>query len=179
MKPLRIGIVGVGKIAREQHIPAISACADFELAACANCSEPVEGIPNFPSLKAMLDSHPDLGAIAVCTPPQAHYEAALLALQRGKHVFLEKPPCTTTTQLSQLALLARQKDRTLFQTWHARHAAAVDATQRWLELCVIRKASIVWNRRAAVAPRQSWLWQAGGFGVFDAGINAISISPRS
>ncbi len=49
----------------------------------------------------MLAQAPDLDAVAICTPPQAHYEAAKLALAQGKHVLLEKPPCTSLTQFEQ------------------------------------------------------------------------------
>ncbi len=176
MKRLRIGIVGVGKIAREQHIPAISASAAFELAACASICGTAAGVPNFPSIEAMLADCPDLDAVAICTPPQVHYEETRLALQYGKHVILEKPPCMTTAQLDQLTLQARQADRTLFQTWHARHATAVSTAQDWLTYRVVRGALVTWKEDVRQCHAgQDWIWQPGGFGVFDAGINAISI----
>ena len=173
---IRVGIVGVGKIAKEQHLPTLRANASFDLVACATDRDQVDGIANYPTLDVMLDECPDLDAVAICTPPQAHYEAALLALQRGKHVLLEKPPCSTITQLDALVLQARQSDCTLFQTWHAQWAAAVDAARTWLEPCVLRNGRVVWKEDVRQShPAQHWLWQAGGFGVFDAGINAVSI----
>jgi predicted dehydrogenase len=173
---IRVGIVGVGKIAKDQHIPAMRANAAFELEACASRHAKVDGIANFSNLEAMLDAHPDLDAIVICTPPQVHYEAARLALQRGKHVILEKPPCQTTTQLDELTRQARQSNLTLFQTWHAQHAAAVAATQLWLKPRVVRSGRIVWKEDVRQwHPGQAWIWQTGGFGVFDPGINAISI----
>ncbi|MDE1985737.1 MAG: Gfo/Idh/MocA family oxidoreductase [Alphaproteobacteria bacterium] len=176
MKRLRIGIVGVGKIARDEHIPAISASPYFELAACASTHGEAESVPNFPTLNAMLTGCPDLDAVAVCTPPQEHYEEARLALLHGKHVLLEKPPCMTTVQLDQLVLQARRSDRTLFQTWHAQHGTAVDAAQRWLRSREVRRAQATWKEDVRQCHSgQDWIWQLGGFGVFDAGINAISI----
>jgi predicted dehydrogenase len=173
---LRVGIVGVGKIAKEQHIPALRANAAFELVACASRHAKVDGVANYPNLESMLDGRPDLDAVAICTPPQVHYEETRLALQRGKHVFLEKPPCSTTTQLDALALQARQSNCTLFQTWHAQCAAAVDTAQLWLKPCVVRNGRVVWKENVRQwHPGQDWIWQAGGFGVFDAGINAVSI----
>lgn len=176
MTRIRVGIVGVGKIAREQHIPTLRANNSFDLVACTSNHDTVDGIANYPNLEAMLEKCPDVDAVAICTPPQVHFEAAQLALRHGKHVLLEKPPCCTTTQLDALILQARQSDCTLFLTWHAQRAAAVGAAQMWLEPRVIRSGQVVWKENVRRShPAQDWLWRAGGFGVFDAGINALSI----
>lgn len=176
MKPIMIGIVGAGVIARSQHIPALRENPSFQLQACASQGGPVEGIDNFPGLEAMLDAHAELDAVTICTPPQARYEIARTALMRGKHVFLEKPPCATTAQLDHLTFLAGQAKRTLFQSWHSRHAAAVKAARSELEARACRAIRIVWKEDVRQwHPGQAWLWQPGGFGVFDPGINALSI----
>jgi predicted dehydrogenase len=179
VKAVRVGLVGVGKIARDQHIPSLRASDAFELAACASRNAQVNGVPNFPTLDAMLASGIEIDAIAICSPPQVHYEAAHLALGRGKHVLMEKPPCPTVTQLSLLAGFAKKADRTLFQTWHSQYAAAVRAAERWLATRTIRRAHVTWKEDVRHwHPGQKWIWQAGGFGVFDPGINAISILTR-
>jgi predicted dehydrogenase len=179
LKPVRVGLVGIGKIARDQHIPAMRANPGFVLAATASRHADVEGVPSFPTIEAMLDGAPDLDAVAICTPPQVHYEAARLALSRGLHVLLEKPPCTSTVQLERLTLLAVERERTLFQTWHSQHAAGVPAAARWLENRKIRGGRVTWKEDVRHwHPGQTWIWQAGGFGVFDPGINAISILTR-
>lgn len=127
VKPIRIGILGVGKIARDQHIPAITANPAFTFAAAASRHAHTGGVPNFHSMAEMLQGVPDLDAVAICTPPQVHYEAAKLALARSKHVLLEKPPCTSTAQLDHLVHLAKAGGRTLYQPWHSRHAQGVAA----------------------------------------------------
>jgi predicted dehydrogenase len=172
----RIGIVGIGKIARDQHIPAIGGSGCFELVACASRHARVDGVDNYPDLAAMLEGRGDLDAIAICTPPQVHYEAAQLALESGKHVLLEKPPCATTRQLEDLAARARRTGRTLFQTWHSRYAAGVAPAREWLKTRTIISGRIIWKEDVRQwHPGQTWIWRAGGFGVFDPGINAISI----
>ena len=176
MAKIRIGLVGVGKIARDQHIPVIRASADFELAACASLHGCVDGIANFATLEGMLAGCPDLDAVVICSQPQMHYEAARLSLLAGKHVFMEKPPCSTTAQLEQLSSLARDRHKTLFQTWHLRHAPRVDDAKRWLKSRKIRGGRVIWKEDVRFwHPGQTWIWQAGGYGVFDPGINAISI----
>ncbi len=176
MKPIQIGLVGVGMIARSQHIPALRENPAFRLEACASKNGRVEGIDNFPSLESMLDAHPGLDAITICTPPQAHYDIARAALMRGKHVFLEKPPCATTAQLDHLALLARRSNCSLLQSWHSRYAAAVNVARMRIEGRTVRAIQIVWKEDVRQwHPGQEWIWQSGGFGVFDPGINALSI----
>ncbi len=174
--PVRVGIAGVGKIACEQHIPAIRANPLFEIRACTHCTGAVDAIPTHSTVEAMLMAHPELDAVAICSPPQARYEAAKAALLHGKHVLLEKPPCPSVEQLEELTHLAREKGRTIYQTWHARHAAGVDAAQAWLSSRQIQSGRVVWKEDVQRwHPGQSWLWRSGGFGVFDAGINALSI----
>jgi D-galactose 1-dehydrogenase len=176
LQRIRVGIVGLGKIALEEHVPALRANASYDLAACVSSCQQLEGLPFFGSIAEMLERGPELDAVAICTPPQAHYEAAKAALQRRKHVLLEKPPCPTVEQFEELVELARRNECTLFQTWHARETAAVDAAASWLKPRQVRRGQVVWKEDVHQwHPRQTWIWREGGFGVLDAGINAVSI----
>jgi len=173
---LRIGLLGIGKIARDQHIPALRADRNFELVACASRNASVDGLANFPDLARMLAGAPGLDCISICTPPQAHFEAALAALRAGCHVMLEKPPTATTRQIALLADEARRLNLTLFQTWHSRFAAGVDAARDWLRTRELTGGRIVWKEDVHHwHPGQRWIWEPGGFGVFDPGINALSV----
>jgi predicted dehydrogenase len=174
--PLRIALLGIGKIARDQHLPALATDACFELVAAASHHGVVEGIQNYPDLPTLLKAVPELDCVSICTPPQAHFDAALMALRAGCHVMLEKPPAATTRQIGLLAEEAARRGRTLFQTWHARFAAAVDATRDWLAPRELTGAKIVWREDVRQwHPGQRWIWEPGGFGVFDPGINALSL----
>jgi D-galactose 1-dehydrogenase len=179
MKSIRIGIVGLGKIARDQHIPAIGASADFVLTAVASPYDRLPGVASFPSLETMLDAQPELDAVAICTPPQAHYDGARLALRRGLHVLVEKPPCSTVAQVEHLRALAASLGRTLFATWHSRYAPAVATAAGLLRTRTLRRAHVSWKEDVRQwHPGQAWLREAGGLGVFDAAINALSILTR-
>ena len=174
-----MGIVGVGKIARDQHVPCIAANSAFALEAAASRNAQLPGIANFSTLQQMLDGAPQLDAIAICTPPQLHYQAARLALERGKHVLMEKPPCASLAQLGHLKLLASAAQRTLYQTWHSQHARGVASAARLLEVRRLRRVRVTWKEDVLLwHPGQKWIWQAGGFGVLDPGINALSILTR-
>ena len=173
---LKIGLLGIGKIARDQHIPALRADPRFALVACASRHALVDGVANHPDLATMLAGSPELDCVSICTPPQAHFDAALTALRAGKHVMLEKPPTATTRQIALLADEARRLGRTLFQTWHSRFAASVDAARDWLRTRELTGGRIVWKEDVHHwHPGQQWIFDAGGFGVFDPGINALSV----
>jgi D-galactose 1-dehydrogenase len=179
MRPIRVGIVGVGKIARDQHIPSITANPAFQFAAASSRHAKAEGVRNFHSLQEMLAEVPDLDAISICTPPQTHYETARLALESGKHVLLEKPPCTSLSQLLHLEQLAASKGLSLYQTWHSQHGFGVAPAAEQLRGRRLTGARVVWKEDVRVwHPGQTWIWEAGGFGVLDPGINALSILTR-
>ncbi len=177
-KPTRIGVVGVGKIARDQHIPAIAANEAFTLVACASRHGHVDGIPNFPTIAEMLDDC-DLDAVAICTPAAGPLRSGEAGTGEGKHVLLEKPPCTSTLQLDHLTRLAADAGRTLYQTWHSQHAHGVAPAQRLLKERALEGIRVTWKENVRQwHPGQTWIWQAGGFGVLDPGINALSILAR-
>ena len=92
MGPLRIAIVGFGKIARDRHVPAIAETEGVTLAAIASPNESLPGVPHATTLEELLRDGPPIDAVALCTPPQVRREQAAVALAAGKHVLLEKPP---------------------------------------------------------------------------------------
>ena len=177
MDPIRIAIVGIGKIARDQHVPAIRGNGAFSLAATVSPHDAgLDGVPHHASLDALLAQGPAVDAVALCTPPQVRYDLAAQALARGIHVFLEKPPGATLAEVEALKAQAAKVDASLFAAWHSRFAAGVAPARAWLAERRIDKVSIIWREDVRVwHPGQAWIWQPGGLGVFDPGINALSI----
>jgi D-galactose 1-dehydrogenase len=176
MSKINLAIVGVGKIVRDQHLPAVAGNSDYTLVAAASRNGTVDGIDNFTSIDEMLAAVPAIQAVSLCMPPQYRYEAALKALAAGKHVFLEKPPGATLSEVADLEALAAAKGVSLFASWHSRYAPAVEAAKSFLAGTVIRSMRVTWKEDVRQwHPNQEWIWQAGGLGVFDPGINALSI----
>ena len=174
--PVRLAIVGLGKIARDRHIPAISANDGIELAAIADPNASIDGIAHFSTLDELLAAAPDIDAVALCTPPQVRSGLAAAALKAGKHVLLEKPPGATVSELTPLIAAAKRTGRTLFATWHSRFAPAVEPARTFLAGRRIKSVVVTWKEDVRVwHPGQAWIWEPGGFGVFDPGINALSI----
>jgi D-galactose 1-dehydrogenase len=179
MQKARLAIVGLGKIARDQHIPSLAASDAFELVAVASPHHSLDGLPSFASIEALLDAVPDVAAVSLCTTPQVRYGIARLALQHGCHVLLEKPPGVTVSEVQALAELAQRRGVVLFASWHSRFAQGVEPARAWLAERRISGVTVTWKEDVRVwHPGQPWIWAAGGLGVFDPGINALSILTR-
>lgn len=176
-RPLRIGLVGIGKIARDQHVPAIAASPAYEMTATASRNAGLPGIPGHEDIGAMLAAHPELDAVSICTPPVGRHRIAAAAIAAGKHVMIEKPPGATVAEVRALAEQAATAGLTLFATWHSREADGVAPARAWLAGRAVCRAAIAWREDIRVwHPGQEWIMAAGGFGVFDPGINALSIA---
>ena len=181
MSPIRVAVIGLGKIARDQHLPAIAGNDAFHLTALVDPSSTsnVEGAARFDTLEALFDDGLAVDAVVLCTPPQVRYELAAKALAQGAHVFLEKPPGATLAEVAALEEQAKISGFTLFAGWHSRYAAGVERARAWLADRRIERVSIIWREDVRVwHPGQTWIWEPGGLGVFDPGINALSIATR-
>ncbi len=173
---LRLALVGLGKIARDQHLPAIAATPGIDLVAVASRNARHDGVANFETLDALLASGTAFDAVALCTPPQGREALAAAALAAGKHVLLEKPPGATLSEITPLREAATWSGLTLFATWHSRFAPGVEPARALLATRKLRSVRIEWREDVRVwHPGQAWIFEAGGLGVFDPGINALSI----
>jgi predicted dehydrogenase len=178
MRPIRIAIIGFGKIAADQHVPAIQGNPRFELVATSSRSS--QGVAQaFTDWRELIRTVDGLEAVAITTPPEPRYQIARECLLAGLHCLLEKPPTTGTAEIADLDCLAQAQQRTLFTTWHAQHHATVEAAARALAGKRIKSLAIRWHEDVRKwHPGQQWIWQPGGFGVFDPGINAFSIATK-
>jgi D-galactose 1-dehydrogenase len=177
--PLRIAVVGLGKIAHAQHLPAIAASDQFQLVAGASPGAKLPGVPVFENVNELLASGLAIDAVALCQPPQLRFAAAAKAIHAGKHVLLEKPPGATVCEVELLAGLAARAGTTLFAAWHSRFAPGVARAQGWLAQHAVQRVAIRWQEDVREwHGGQQWIWNPGGLGVFDAGINALSIATQ-
>ena len=176
MAPRKIALVGIGKIARDQHIPSIAASDDWDLAAAVSRHGTVEGVPNYTEMAQMLEAHPEIGVVSLCLPPVPRYDYAIAALQAGRHVMLEKPPGATLAEVHALERIAAANGLTLYASWHSRAAHCVPLAKAWLEDKRISRFTVTWHEDVRKwHPGQDWVFEPGGMGILDPGINALSI----
>lgn len=173
---IRIALIGVGKIARDQHAPALRNDARFQIVATVSHEGSLPGIPEFRDLDSLLRASIEVDAVSICTPPLHRCSIAGSALAAGLHVMLEKPPGIAPGDVEKLARTARVARRALFTSWHSREAACVGIARDWLAPRQIRSVRTTWKEDIRVwHPGQHWILESEGFGVFDPGINALSI----
>lgn len=176
---MKIAIAGIGKIALDQHVPALAGSRDWDLSATVSRTGTVEGITSFTDFNEMLAQRPDIHAVSLCLPPMPRFAYAEAALRSGRHVMLEKPPGATLSEVHALTALAKDLRLTLFASWHSREARMVDAARTWLADKTVTRAHIAWQEDVRhFHPGQDWVFEPGGMGVFDPGINALSIMTR-
>lgn len=177
MAKRKIAVIGVGKIAQDQHLPVIDASDDFELAATVSTRGVGHGsVPVFRTAAELYATMPEVSLVSICTPPGVRHGLVREALDAGKDVMMEKPPTTTISELDDIIAHANRLDRVLFQTWHSQYNAAVDRAKAILLDQGVRSVRIDWRESVRKwHPGQDWVWEPGGFGVCDPGINAYSI----
>lgn len=174
--PILLALTGIGKIARDQHIPTLAASDDFELVAAISRNATVDGAENFPALASALEALPEIAAVSLATPPGPRFAQAREALLAGRHVMLEKPPGATLAEVMALQALAARKGLSLYASWHSRAAAGVATAKEWLARRSIIRVEVNWLENIRQwHPGQDWILAPGGMGVFDPGINALSI----
>ena len=110
---IKIGVIGAGHLGKI-HIRLLKEIKEFDLIGFYD-TNPVNskkittefGISSFSSAKELIDS---ADAIDVVTPTKYHFEYAKMAIEKGKHLFVEKPITATIDEAQKLVKLAERKD---------------------------------------------------------------------
>src|SRR5207249_7332453 len=113
---IRIGVIGYGywgpNIVR--NLRGLEGC---QLAAVCDQSPAAlqrvrQAYPDLAVTRKPYDllTSPEIDAVAVVTPVSTHFDLAKVALENGKHVFVEKPFTSTTQQAAELIELAERKN---------------------------------------------------------------------
>jgi myo-inositol 2-dehydrogenase/D-chiro-inositol 1-dehydrogenase len=128
--PIRIGIVGCGGLTQAVHIPCLVAEESFRVVAVCDLREEAakRAAARLPGSRAYTDStrllDEALDAVLICAPPAVHEAMTLAALERGLHVFLEKPPSMTAAGARRLVEAAAGKAQRAMVGLMWRHAPA-------------------------------------------------------
>lgn len=136
MRPIRTALVGCGFVASNEHLPAIAACADFELVAVADI-DPVTVKDRaekyhcraYTDLVTMLDQEkPEL--LVITTAEKFHHDMTLAAAERGIHVFCEKPLATNTNDARHMVEVMAAKNLVFAVDFIYRFENCVEAIRR-------------------------------------------------
>jgi predicted dehydrogenase len=184
---LRVGIIGVGHVARRAHIPAWRALRDVEVAAVCDIESGVLaetaksfGIAApFSGFRELLAS--DVDIVSVCTPNALHFPVALEALEAGKHVLCEKPLGVSAAEATALGNAADARGLMLM----THHQLRFDGPALAARACVdsgrlgrVHHARVRVLRRDRIPPSPGFLDRAlaGGGAGLDLGVHALDMA---
>ncbi|MFP3897483.1 MAG: Gfo/Idh/MocA family protein [Anaerolineales bacterium] len=115
-KQVRVGIVGVGGIARNYHIPSYQRCENVEIVTACDISEAaLEGVrERYEIENCYRDCHTmlrkeELDIVSICTTNDMHYPIAMEAMRQGIDVFCEKPLALTHAQARKMYQTAQDR----------------------------------------------------------------------
>lgn len=143
---VRLAVVGVGKMGLS-HLSILGAHPEVELAAICDSSgylvdvlEKYTGVHGEGDYFSMLEKVP-LDAVVIATPTTAHFPMVKAALEKGLHVFCEKPLTLSSAESLQLAALAAQRGLVTQVGYHNRFVAAFAEVRRLLDAGAIGEIS--------------------------------------
>ena len=118
MNTLRIGIIGLGGICRQRHLPGLTALENVEITAIANRSRTSAktaaekfGIPRVAETWSEITTMEDIDAILIGTWPYMHHPISIAALEAGKHVFSQARMAMNLQEALEMVETARYVDR--------------------------------------------------------------------
>lgn len=129
VRPVKIGLIGCGKVALGRHLPALAslpeahvmALADIDEARLAQVAKAYTIDRPFVDYEEMLKD-PSVEAVGICVPLPLHFATAMAALDAGKHVLLEKPVAMSLAEADRLIERAGTADRKIMvgfnNRWH-------------------------------------------------------------
>jgi UDP-N-acetylglucosamine 3-dehydrogenase len=127
---LRVGIIGLGQIAKLGHIPGYQKTGAVVTAACdANEATAKQVCENFGIPKYYLDWKEMLAAggfdaVSICTPPTLHSAMVIECARRGLPVLVEKPMAPNLSDCDQMIKAAQDNNVLLMVSHNQRYMPA-------------------------------------------------------
>ncbi len=104
-----IGVAGQGGgDLRAMESETIVALCDVDWQRAQSAFERYPKAKRYRDFRVMLEEQPDIDAVVVATPDHVHAVASMAAIQRGKHVYVEKPMAHTIVEARTMAAAARK-----------------------------------------------------------------------
>ena len=179
-KPLKIGIIGCGDIARKAYVPAcrrfpildLVACADLDVARAENFAKEL-GIPRGLSVDALV-ADPEVELVINLTVPKAHAPIDLRCLEAGKHVYSEKPFGVNRAEAEAVVALAKAKGLRVGCAPDTVMGAAVQTCRGLIDQGTVGKiiggsCAMICGGHETWHPSPEFYYQVGGGPMFDMG----------
>jgi predicted dehydrogenase len=185
---LQVGVIGVGGIARDQHLPAwqkvpfaeVAAVADISEAALQRVADRFPGPHHFTRWEDLL-AVDGLDVVDICTPNRTHAPIALAALNQGLHVLCEKPLATSTQEVLALRDASRRAGRVLMTAQHYRFRPISRQLKALIDGGLLgevyyTRAQYLRRRLLPTAPTFIEHRLSGGGPVYDIGVHILDLA---
>lgn len=157
---LRLAFIGaggwarnaIGSLVREHYV----AFCDVDETRPALAYSHFPDVPRYTDVRRMFDRHGDeIDAVVVTTPDHSHYPLAMMCMDAGKHVYLEKPMATTPWECRSIAAAARATGVTTQLGIQGHSAEGLRVLREWVEAGVVGPVREVWFWTDRTEPRIS------------------------
>jgi len=186
-----VAVVGVGFVGGAAHVPSFKKIEDSELVAlCARTEKRVKPLAEKYDVKYYLDydkllEDPKVHAVVLAVPTPLHFEAAMKAIKKGKHVLCEMPIAPTIEQVKELQKAADEAKVILMPVLNFRFAPIYEKTKEMIAAGMIGKPIAIHFREFIPAmslaeqwPLGSWAWNveiSGGYPDFTLSVWSIDM----
>lgn len=183
---IKLGVVGLGKMGLS-HLSMLNAHPGVSVEAVCDSTGYLRsmlgkytGLATYSNLDEMF-AKADLDAVAISTPSSLHAPMVREALERGMHVFCEKPFCLDPADSAALADLARQNNLVTQVGYHYRYVAAFQEVKRLLDLGAIGEVTHVLAEAygPVVLKSQGATWRSqrstGGGSLYDYAAHPLNL----
>jgi predicted dehydrogenase len=186
-----VAVVGVGFVGGAAHVPSFKKIEGSELLAlCASTERRVKPLAEQYNVKYYLDydkllEEPKLQAVVLAVPTPLHFDLAMKAIKKGKHVQCEMPIAAAISQVKELKKAADDAGVILMPTLQFRFAPIYVKTKEMIESGMIGKPVAIHFREFIPAmsiadqwPAGSWAWnieKSGGYPDFTLSVWSIDM----
>ena len=163
---IKFAIVGAGHIGK-RHAEMVSRNKESELIAFCDVKPQDElntaqyNVPLYSTMEELLEKHPEIDVINICTPNGLHSDQAIIAIEKNKHVVVEKPIGLSKNKCEGVIFKALEKHKQVFAVMQNRYSPP----SVWLKDIVSNKiigdvfmvqVNCYWNRDDRYYKKEGW-----------------------
>jgi len=185
---IKVGVIGCGGIAKNQHMPGYAKLPDVELVACCDVVPEAakEAAERFGFKKVFTDykkllAIKSIDAVSVCTPNFMHKQPTVDALMAGKHVLVEKPIAMNAQEGQEMCDAAKAAGKKLMVGFNNRWRPEVQLVKKQIEAGKFGR--IYYARAQALRRRGIPGWgvfgekdKQGGGPIIDIGVHILDMT---
>ncbi len=188
-KKLKIGIIGAGGIMQKAHVPGYQKMDNVEfVGVCDIIEERAQTVADKLGAKFVCTDYreilnlEDIDAVDICTPNYLHSVIAVEALQKGLHVFCEKPDAVSVEEAQKMKDAAEKSGKVLMVMRNNRYRGMSSFLKQYIadgKMGDIYAARCGWQRRRGIPGKGGWFTtkaQSGGGPLIDLGVHFIDLA---